>query len=274
MQFLAPFTGLRARQSSSATGAVTRRPSMTTSTSTPWRGGRCRSCCGGRPGREAFPGDIFNLHSRLLERAAKSPMPQGRKPSRPSRSSRSRQGTSRATFRPTSSPSRTGTDLPRGRPLQRRPASRRERGTVGVARGGLGPDPGHEEGGREAPARDGAVPRARGLRPVRIGSRQVHAGQITRGERLTEILKQRQYSPVPVENQVMILFAGTNRYLDDVPTARVRAFEVQFLEFMRTAHADVGKEIPEHGTAVAEVEARSSAPPSTRSSPRPVGVIR
>jgi F-type H+-transporting ATPase subunit alpha len=67
--------------------------------------------------------------------------------------------------------------------------------------------------------------------------------QITRGARLTEILKQPQYRPMPVEQQVMIIYAGNSGYLDEVPLERVKAFESEFLQFMQDKYPDVGLEI-------------------------------
>jgi len=60
---------------------------------------------------------------------------------------------------------------------------------------------------------------------------------------LTEILKQPQYSPVPQEKQVMIIYAGTNGFLDKVPLARVRDWILAFYKFMDTQYADIGEEI-------------------------------
>src|SRR5690606_21224019 len=62
---------------------------------------------------------------------------------------------------------------------------------------------------------------------------------IERGRRNTEILKQDQFSPVPVEEQVAIITASTRGFLDQVPVAKVRQFEKEFLELMRGSHADV-----------------------------------
>src|SRR6188472_3127471 len=58
--------------------------------------------------------------------------------------------------------------------------------------------------------------------------------QLTRGERTSEVLKQPQYEPVPVERQVAILWVVTNGYLDDVPTARIREFEQNFYRFLES----------------------------------------
>ncbi|MBP9773012.1 MAG: F0F1 ATP synthase subunit alpha [Candidatus Peribacteraceae bacterium] len=63
--------------------------------------------------------------------------------------------------------------------------------------------------------------------------------QLDRGARLTEILKQLQYSPMPVSEQVAILFAAVNGYIDDIPMERVKDFQHEFLKFMKTQNYDV-----------------------------------
>jgi len=60
-----------------------------------------------------------------------------------------------------------------------------------------------------------------------------------RGERLTELLKQGQYSPMPVEEQVISIFAGVNGYLDDIPARDVTQFEQGFLSEIKASHADL-----------------------------------
>jgi F-type H+-transporting ATPase subunit alpha len=67
--------------------------------------------------------------------------------------------------------------------------------------------------------------------------------QLDRGQRLTEILKQVQYVPMPLDKQVQIIFAGTNGYLDQVPTGRVKDWEAAFLKFMDTQYPQIGEEI-------------------------------
>jgi F-type H+-transporting ATPase subunit alpha len=68
---------------------------------------------------------------------------------------------------------------------------------------------------------------------------KVSAAQLERGYRLTELLKQNLNSPMPVEEQVVVIFAGTGGYLDDIPVADVKRFEVELLEFFRTRRGDV-----------------------------------
>src|SRR3989442_1069442 len=67
--------------------------------------------------------------------------------------------------------------------------------------------------------------------------------QLARGGRVVEVLKQPQYQPMPVEQQVMVIFAVTNGYLDDVPVDRIRAWEQGFRDFMAAQHPDIGEEI-------------------------------
>jgi F-type H+-transporting ATPase subunit alpha len=69
--------------------------------------------------------------------------------------------------------------------------------------------------------------------------------QLTRGERLVEILKQPQYEPMPVENQIMIIYVGENGYLDDLPVDRVKDFESGFYQFMREKYPQVPRDIRE-----------------------------
>jgi F-type H+-transporting ATPase subunit alpha len=63
--------------------------------------------------------------------------------------------------------------------------------------------------------------------------------QIDRGQRLTELLKQPQYAPVPLEDQVVSIFAGTNGLLDDVPVPQVRQFEREMLEYMHVQQSEL-----------------------------------
>jgi F-type H+/Na+-transporting ATPase subunit alpha len=72
--------------------------------------------------------------------------------------------------------------------------------------------------------------------------------QLDRGARMTELLKQPQYAPVPSERQVVVLWAGTQGHLDNVPVADVRRFEAEFLDFVDREHPDVLTHIKEQGT--------------------------
>src|SRR5213079_547457 len=71
--------------------------------------------------------------------------------------------------------------------------------------------------------------------------------QLARGARVVEVLKQPQYQPMPVEQQIMVIFAVTNGYLDDVPVPEIRGWEQGFRDFMVAQHPDVGEEIRTRG---------------------------
>ncbi len=79
--------------------------------------------------------------------------------------------------------------------------------------------------------------------------------QLTRGERLVEVLKQGQYDPVPVENQVAIIYVATRGNLDAIPTERVKSFEKELLERMSLKHADAMSSIRETGVLSEETAA-------------------
>ena len=69
--------------------------------------------------------------------------------------------------------------------------------------------------------------------------------QLTRGERMVELLKQEQYAPMPLAHQVAGIFAGVNGYLDTVPLLDVRAFETGLYAFIETRHPQVFRDIAE-----------------------------
>ena len=72
--------------------------------------------------------------------------------------------------------------------------------------------------------------------------------QLARGQRLVEILKQDQYSPLPVEKQVLIIFAGANRFLDDLEISEVGRFEADLFPFVETNHPALLKTLREKKT--------------------------
>ena len=63
--------------------------------------------------------------------------------------------------------------------------------------------------------------------------------QLNRGRRLVEVLKQLQYQPLPVEKQVIIIYAATNGYLDDVAVLAVRKFETEWLAYVQREYAEI-----------------------------------
>ena len=80
------------------------------------------------------------------------------------------------------------------------------------------------------------------------------ADKLNHGQRIMELLKQAQYKPLKVEEEVMILFAVTNRYLDDIPVDRVKAFENDFLEYMENTSSGTAKKILEKKELTDEIK--------------------
>ena len=78
---------------------------------------------------------------------------------------------------------------------------------------------------------------------------------LNRGERLTELLKQPQYSPLLMEEQVCVIYAGTRGYLDDVPTKDVTRYEAELLSFLRNDKKDLLKQIRDEKALSDSVEA-------------------
>ena len=79
--------------------------------------------------------------------------------------------------------------------------------------------------------------------------------QLDRGQRLTEILKQGQYVPLPVEKQVMAIYLGTKGYLDDVAVKDITRMESEFLDFMDANHPEIGASIRDEKKITDENEA-------------------
>ena len=82
---------------------------------------------------------------------------------------------------------------------------------------------------------------------------------LERGQRMTELLNQPQYEPVPFGRQVMAIFAGTHGYLDDVPVDRVSDFERALLRFLEQDHPELEREIIASSTVSDELEAKLRA---------------
>ncbi|HEV2065259.1 MAG TPA: F0F1 ATP synthase subunit alpha [Thermomicrobiales bacterium] len=192
------------------------------------------------PGREAFPGDVFYLHSRLLERAARlsDELGGGSLTSLPFIET---QAGDISAYIPTNVISITDgqifleTDLfyagirpaiNTGLSVSRVGGAAQIKAMRTVA-GGLRLD--------MANYRSLAAFAQFGTSDLDASTRR----QIERGQRMTEVLKQSQYSPLPVEEQVVILWAGSAGMLDDVPVEQVRNFERDLLETMRTSHQDL-----------------------------------
>ncbi|HSL58056.1 MAG TPA: F0F1 ATP synthase subunit alpha [Acidimicrobiales bacterium] len=200
------------------------------------------------PGREAYPGDVFYLHSRLLERAAKLSDELGAGSLTALPVIETKAGDISA-FIPTNVISITDGQIFLEDDLFKsgvRPAI-----NVGQSVSRVG-------GAAQIKAMKTAVGTMKGdLAQFReleafaaFGSEldAVSQAQLDRGYRLIELLKQGLNSPMPVEEQVVSIYAGTRGYLDPIPVADVRRFEGELLEWFRTRHADVLSGIRENGT--------------------------
>jgi len=93
--------------------------------------------------------------------------------------------------------------------------------------------------------------------------------QLERGKRMTELLKQNQYEPMPIAQQVIVLFAGTNGYLDDIAVDEVQAFQKELLRFLGSSHPDIEKAIAKEKAVSEQTEKalRSAIDEFKKSSP-------
>ena len=199
------------------------------------------------PGREAYPGDVFYLHSRLLERCAKlsDELGGGSMTGLPIVETK---GNDVSAFIPTNVISITDGQIFLQSDLFNsgvRPAI-----NVGISVSRVG-------GNAQIKAMKSVSGR---LRLDLAQYRELEAfsafasdldkaskDQLERGQRLVELLKQGQFAPYPVERQVVSVWAGTNGYVDTVPVAEVRRFEVEFLDFVGRQHQGIYDAIVQTG---------------------------
>ena len=191
------------------------------------------------PGREAYPGDVFYLHSRLLERAAKlnDEMGGGSLTALPIIET---QAGDVSAYIPTNVISITDGQIFLESDLFYAGVRPAINPGISVSRVG---------GAAQIKAMKQVAGRLRiDLAQYRelaafaqFGSDLDKATQarLARGERIVEVLKQDQYAPMPVEEQVVIIFAAVNGFLDDLPVSRVRPFEREFLAYLRKEKADL-----------------------------------
>ncbi|MFQ4147321.1 F0F1 ATP synthase subunit alpha [Arthrobacter sp. LAPM80] len=185
------------------------------------------------PGREAYPGDVFYLHSRLLERCAKlsDELGAGSMTGLPIIETKANDVSA---YIPTNVISITDGQIFLQSDLFN--ANQRPAVDVGVSVSRVG-----------GAAQVKAMKKVSGTLKLELAQYRDMAAfamfasdldaaskqQLTRGARLMELLKQGQYAPFPVENQVVSIWMGTNGYLDNVPVEDVRRFETEFLEHLR-----------------------------------------
>jgi F-type H+-transporting ATPase subunit alpha len=206
------------------------------------------------PGREAYPGDIFYCHSRLLERSAKLSDELG---------------------------GGSLTALPIIETQEGEVSAYIPTNVISITDGQIYLQPGLFASGVR-PAVDVGISVSRVGGNAQIRAMKKYAGslrldlaqyrelqafaqmgteldpatqkQLDRGERLIEILKQKQYEPVPVAEQVAIIFVGTEGYLDTVPVEDIKDFEKGYLKFLREAHPEILQEIFSTGELTSESE--------------------
>ncbi len=208
------------------------------------------------PGREAYPGDVFYLHSRLLERAAKLSDEQGGGSLTALPIIETQAGDVSA-YIPTNVISITDGQIFLISDLFYsgvRPAV-----DVGISVSRVG-------GAAQVKAMRGVAGRLRlDLAQYRELEAFAQFGsdldaatqrQLARGARTVEVLKQSQYSPMPVQHQVMVIYAVTNGYLDDVPVGQIQRWEAGFHEFLREQRPEIGRAIRESGTLSDETTAK------------------
>jgi F-type H+-transporting ATPase subunit alpha len=211
------------------------------------------------PGREAYPGDVFYLHSRLLERAARLNDENGGGSLTALPMIETQAGDVSA-YIPTNVISITDGQIFLETDLFN--AGQRPALNIGISVSRVG-----------SAAQTKAMKNVAG--PLKLDLAQYRAlaafaqfasdldkatrDQLTRGEKLSEVIKQPQYQPLAVEKQVAILFAATTGKLDDIPTPRVKDFEIGFYRFLESEKpailAEIGKSkalSPENAKALTE----------------------
>jgi F-type H+-transporting ATPase subunit alpha len=199
------------------------------------------------PGREAYPGDVFYLHSRLLERAAKLSDELGAGSLTALPIIETKAGDVSA-FIPTNVISITDGQVYLQDNLFKsgvRPAV-----DVGISVSRVGGAAQIKSMKSVAGTLKGDLAQFRELEAfATFGSEldAVSSAQLERGYRLVELLKQPLNSPMPVEEQVVAIFAGTKGYLDDIPVGDVKRFESELLAYVRTTHGSLLSDIKSAG---------------------------
>jgi F-type H+-transporting ATPase subunit alpha len=191
------------------------------------------------PGREAYPGDVFYLHSRLLERCAKlsDDLGGGSLTGLPIVETK---GNDISAYIPTNVISITDGQIYLEADLFNsgvRPAI-----NVGRSVSRVGGNAQVKAMKKVAGNLRLSLSQFRDLEAFAAFASDLDAAsraQLDRGARLVELLKQPQYDPFPVENQVVSIWAGSNGYLDDVPLEDVSRFETDFLEYLRRSHEGI-----------------------------------
>jgi len=200
------------------------------------------------PGREAFPGDVFYLHSRLLERAAKLNEERGGGSLTALPIIETQAGDISA-YIPTNVISITDGQIFLESDLFY--AGVRPAINVGLSVSRVGGDAQRKAMRQVAGSLRLELAQYRELAAfAQFGSDQLDKGtreRLERGQRAVEVLKQPEYQPLSMEQEVMILFALQQGYLDDVPVDKIGEFQDSFQQFMSASHPQIGADIAEKG---------------------------
>ena len=199
------------------------------------------------PGREAYPGDVFYLHSRLLERCAKlsDEMGGGSMTGLPIVETKANDVSA---FIPTNVISITDGQCFLQSDLFN--AGQRPALNVGISVSRVGGSAQHKAIRQITGSLRVDLAQYRELEAFAAFGSDLDAASkaaLARGQRMVELLKQEQYNPFPTEAQVVSVWAGTNGLMDDVPVADIRRFEREMLEYMRQEHQDLMTSIREGG---------------------------
>jgi F-type H+-transporting ATPase subunit alpha len=211
------------------------------------------------PGREAYPGDVFYLHSRLLERAAKYSEEKGGG-SLTALPIIETQAGDVSGYIPTNVISITDGQIylePELFNAGVRPAI-----NVGISVSRVGGNAQIKAMKQVAGKLRGDLQQYRELQAfAQFGTEldRVSQAQLDRGERLTEILKQNQYVPLPVEKQILVIYAGNRGFLDEVEVSRISEYESRLHEFIEAEHPDILEALAEKQAIDAELEEAISA---------------
>lgn len=207
------------------------------------------------PGREAYPGDVFYLHSRLLERAAKY-APEYGGGSLTALPIIETQAGDVSAYIPTNVISITDGQIYLETDLFN--AGIRPALNVGLSVSRVGSAAQTKAMKQVAGRLRLELAQYRELAEfAQFGTSELDKAtrtQLDRGQRITEVLKQTQYAPMPLEKQVMILYAAINGYIDDVPLDKVITFETSFHRFMEANHPKIGKNIAQEKEITAQTE--------------------
>lgn len=206
------------------------------------------------PGREAYPGDVFYLHSRLLERACRLNKENGGG-SLTALPIIETQANDISAYIPTNVISITDGQIYLD---------------ANIFRSGIKPaiDVGLSVSRVGGSAQKKAMRKVAGTLRIDLAQYQELASfaqfgseldkesqfQLARGQRLTELLKQGQYKPMLVEEQTLVLFAGTKGYLDDIEVSKVLVYQEELLNFARAKHSSLLKEIAQAKTLDEKLE--------------------